>query len=429
MADRTARIAGTLLTGGKGSGTSTASLTTGSVTPVSGQLTLVWVLCQRAGASNTPTMTGTNGLSVTWAAVTNVQDAGNTAKLTLFRGIPSSAVAGTFTIAFAAQVQSAVVWIAITFTNINTTTNQGVVQSVSGSSASATSHALTLAAQANNANAGVYGAGSTANTTYTPEANYGSAIATQADAQGTVGTQEMQGTASARLDVTPTGTFGAAGTICAIAAELTSSNGFDVLTPDSDVKPGVDIAHLTQSGPRRYRGVVLVSGGFGDRMAYGSGGPTNYPTGDSTGIHGVTHPGSVQDTSYFPFPSQRDDTIGTPTAPSQRQIDGILVGLLAKARSGANTFAIDVKFEAGNGPYPKLVVKANPSLGLLADASDTGVVPSSIDPGTAGYRRDGYAWQTLQVTFTVNADGVVEFWRQKQTTGHDLVWWDNFRRG
>jgi hypothetical protein len=423
-----ARIVG--VSKGKGSGTNTASQATGSITPVSGELMLVWVASTRAGASNTPTMTGTNGLSVTWTAVANIQDSGNTEKLTLFRGVPSSSVAGVLTIAFAAQTQLTVSWLIVSYPSVNQATTQGVVQSITGTANAATVKALALAAaQGNNANVVAYGGYSSANTTFTAEAGC-TAVDTQADAQGTIG---VEGTSPATLppDVTPDGgTFGASGTLCAIAVEIKALYALDVRPTGSGLKPGTATAHVTQSGSRRFRGVTSTGGDFGGRPSFGSPGPSGYPVGDPAGLTAVAVPVGASSVGYWPFRSQRDDAVGNPTGPSQRQIGKGGLGLVVAALAGSNTWTIDVKFEAGNGPYPRFRVKADPTLGLYADVIVTAAAPASIDTrsgisgSTEGFRKGGYAWQTLTLVFTLAVAGAVELVREKQTPGMDLVWWD-----
>lgn len=434
MADRTARVVGSSL--GKGSGTVTASLVTGSITPVSGQVMLLWVLSTFATAPNTPTVTGTNGLSVTWTAVANVLNSGNTQKLTLFRGVPSSGTAGTLTIAFAGQAQLTVSWLATMYTNVNQTTNQGAVQSVTGTANSATSKSLVLAAPANNANAVVYGGGSSENTTATAESGF-TVVDTQADARGTVSVEEGQQTATVRIGIAPAGvTFGASGTVNAIAVELTANNALDVRALASDVDQsgalvglrGFDSAAISQTGSGRFRSVTVLGGAFGGQPAFGSSGPSGYPIGDPAGLAAVEHPGSIADPGYWPFRSQRDAAVGNPSAPSQRQTNrGLLTDLIVPGVAGSNGWSIDVRFEAGRGPYPRFLVAGDPTLGLYADVVVAASAPSSIDVGTMGYRRGGYAWQTLTLSFTLAAAGPVELRREKQNDGMDMVWWDNLR--
>lgn len=419
----------------KGSGVTTASQATGTITPVSGELMLVWVASTRAGASNTPTMTGTNGLNGTWTAVATIQDSGNTQKLTLFRGVATSGVAGVLTIAFAAQSQLTVTWVVVSYPNVNQTTNQGVVQSITGTANAATAKSVTLgSAPGNNANVVAGGAFSSANTTFAAASGY-TAVDTQAGANGTLG---VEGTSPATLppNTTATETFGASGVVNAIAVEIRSLTALDIRPTGSGTKPGTATACIAQSGSRRFREVISTGGDFRGRPANGSPGPAGYPVGDPTGRNATTTPTmSTAVRPYWPFLSQRDDATGNPT-PAQRQINkGLLAGWLAKCVVGLNTWAIDVRFEAGNGPYPRLIAKADPTLGLYADAIATAVAPTSIDTrtgidgSTQGFRRGGYAWQTLSVSFTLSAAGVVELWREKRSDGMDMVWWDNARSG
>lgn len=421
---------------GKGSGTLSASQATGSITPVSGRVIYVWVASTFATAPNTPTMTGTNGLSVTWTAIANVLNSGNTQKLTLFRGVPSSSVAGVLTIAFAGQLQLTVSWQVVTVTVIDQTTSQGVVQSITGTANAATEKALAFAAgPTNNVNAILYGAFDTPNTTFTPKSGF-TAIDTQADAQGTIGTEFMVGSRTLTTltppDIAPTGTFGASGTICAIAIEVKALYALDVRPTAGGLLPGLAMAHIAQSGSRRFRGIFTTGGEFGGRPSFGGVGPTGYPAGDSAGLAAVSTPGSLMDKGYWPFKTQRDDTVGNPDPPSQRMASGKqFLSLVVAGVAGVNTWTVDVKFEAGNGPYPRFIAREDPKLGLYADVAVAAAAPASIDDrtgisgSTQGMRKGGYAWQTLTLVFTLAADGAVELRREKQTPGRDSVWWDN----
>lgn len=427
------RIAG--VSKGKGSGATIASLVTGSVTPVSSELMLVWVGNTLGAAVSTPTLTGTNGLSVTWTQVATIVDAPSLQRLTLFRGVPSSSVAGAFTIAFGGVVQLFVVWEAESYPSVAQATNQGIVQSITGTAAAAIQKGLTLgAAQGNNANIVAYGAYSTANTTFTAESG-DTAVATQADVRGTIGVEGTSPATNPPNTAPAGGTFGASGTICAIAAEVKALYALDIRPTDSGVKPGTAIASVCQSGPRRFRGVMSTGADFGGRRSHGLGGPTGYPAGDVAGLNASATPTGAASTGYWPFKSQRDDAVGNAEAPSQRQVNSGYLAFVVAAVAGSNTWTVDVKFEAGSGPYPIFRARANPKVGLAADVTVTASAPGSIDDRTGvsgsskGFRKGGYAWQTLTLIFTLSVAGDVELRREKQTPGMDLVWWDNLVPG
>lgn len=98
------------------SATDATSYTTASWTPVSGRPTFVAVATAiAAGTPNTPTATGTNGWNTTFTAVANsVQDQ---IKITVFRVVPVSSVAGTITFDLSAQTQTGAAWMAVDVVN------------------------------------------------------------------------------------------------------------------------------------------------------------------------------------------------------------------------------------------------------------------------------------------------------------------------
>lgn len=115
---------------------------------------------------------------------------------------------------------------------------------------------------------------------------------------------------------------------------------------------------------------------------------------------------------------------GNPTPPSQQQgIVGYYTSYVI-VQAGTWTVTIDAlvldqdsDYEPTSlsvfAPFPRLTIKANPDVGLLAD-----VVADGIQ--VAG-------WQTLTATFTVTATGAVEVRREKRGIGMaDSVFWDNF---
>lgn len=107
----------------------------------------------------------------------------------------------------------------------------------------------------------------------------------------------------------------------------------------------------------------------------------------------------------------RDDTDGSPTPPSQKQQRvGLLRGVFVPCEGGVRVaISIDCKYTPQGAPVPRIILKANPSVGLPDDiASD---VP------------DGTGWVTVETTpFVPTADGVVEVWREQRQPGS--VCWD-----
>jgi hypothetical protein len=121
---------------------------------------------------------------------------------------------------------------------------------------------------------------------------------------------------------------------------------------------------------------------------------------------------SMLDISTVPA-SGYDLTQGNPTAPSQRMRGGVtLRRLLVPVAAGARSISIDCKNELSEAPYPRILIKADHTLGIHADVE---AVAAS-----------GSAWQTLTLNFTVRNAGVVEVLREKRHPSFDkYVWWDN----
>jgi hypothetical protein len=115
--------------------------------------------------------------------------------------------------------------------------------------------------------------------------------------------------------------------------------------------------------------------------------------------------------------SGRDDAIGNPLPPGQKQgRPGILTGLLIPITAGARQIFIDVlqEVDVGVGLRPRMTLKANADVGLHSDL----VVDAAA----------GVAWQTLTAAFTATGTGAVEVWREKRYQGmDDAIWWDNLR--
>lgn len=98
------------------------SFAAASVTPTSGAVLTAWCATLiSAGTPNTPTASGTNGLSGTWTAIANsVQDQ---IKITLFRSTAASAVAGVLTFDLGGQTNSAAIWGIAQWEDVDTTLN------------------------------------------------------------------------------------------------------------------------------------------------------------------------------------------------------------------------------------------------------------------------------------------------------------------
>lgn len=133
-------------------------------------------------------------------------------------------------------------------------------------------------------------------------------------------------------------------------------------------------------------------------------------------LHGVM----IQTRVVHVVNAARDDVIGNPVGPSQRQDGSGIIGPDRNAilwpihEVGTRTFNIDVKYTPDVSPRPRIIAKANPEVGLLADLVDEAV-------SSAG-------WQTLTVSFSALAVGIVEVWREVPSGYADArTWWDNVR--
>ncbi len=114
--------------------------------------------------------------------------------------------------------------------------------------------------------------------------------------------------------------------------------------------------------------------------------------------------------------NRRDDALGNPSPPSQRQGPlHTLRDIYWPVAAGFRTFAIDVRFHGMQSGTlkPRVHVKANPQVGLNADAV---LMPSvGVD-----------AWETLTFSFTATATGVLSVWREVQDYSADAqANWDN----
>jgi len=388
-----------------GSGTTLAS---NSITPVSGALYLVFV-ANAVAAAGTPTLTGTNGLNVTWTQIATRASAAAGHRLTAFRGVAASAAAGVLTADFGGVAQTianlAVLRAPLT---LDQTTNQGVVQAVSTTQAATTAPTVTLAAVGAARNVAILAALDNVSATWTNSTAGWAALPVIAGVGLSLGAMFR---AHATLDLSPTGTFGTSGITCAIGLELKVDAALP--TPDN---PPRDAALTCQCGGG-LRGVRM-----NDTLPLlqSAGGPTGYPDGDPGGLFagGGT---SVGIGSWTGNPkgkwinkSQRDDSTGNPTPPSQVQYEyGMLEGILVGVSAGARTLTLDCRLEADPGAAlrPQVLVKANADIGLLADVAVAAAA--------------GTAWQTITVPFTAWRAGAVAVHRFKRQQGEFRVWWDN----
>lgn len=81
-------------------------------------------------------------------------------------------------------------------------------------------------------------------------------------------------------------------------------------------------------------------------------------------------------------------------------------------RAGARRVTVDVRQPVATAVRPKLVVKANPAIGLNADVT-----------ATAGTGTD---WQTLEAAFTATANGGVKVWLVNEDFMNPC-WFDNVK--
>ena len=108
----------------------------------------------------------------------------------------------------------------------------------------------------------------------------------------------------------------------------------------------------------------------------------------------------------------RDDTDGYPLPPCQmQQRPGVIGGILIPVNAGAQiTIMLNCKY-TGAIP-PRMIVRANPDVGLLADLF--AVAPQ------------GSGWVNVVATFTPSADGVVDVDRE-QCSSNAFTKWDNLQ--
>lgn len=107
---------------------------------------------------------------------------------------------------------------------------------------------------------------------------------------------------------------------------------------------------------------------------------------------------------------QIDQAIGNP-APSLKVISGLWPARLA-VKSGSRTISVDVLQPVSSAVRPKLIVKANPSIGLNSDLT---AVATTIT-----------VWQTLSLQFTATVNGAVKILLVNED-GVNPCWFDNVR--
>lgn len=188
--------------------------TTSSYIPVFGETVLILVTNRKGTAADIPTLTGTGGWNTTWTEI-KTRAAGGSAltRATLFRGIPVSGTGGTLTATFSAnQAQCSIA--GVSFSGIDQTTDQGVVQSNTGAGGTGGNLAVTLADFSGSSNPVVLGGVARGTpTSFTPEGTY-----SEIEVVGGI-----NGSALAWLlspDTSPTGTLVSGTNWAAIAVEL-----------------------------------------------------------------------------------------------------------------------------------------------------------------------------------------------------------------
>jgi hypothetical protein len=194
--------------------------TTGSGTPVSGQVCYVFVSNRKTTAAEVITsLTGTGGFNTTWTQIHEDQTGGsNLSRGALFRGVCSSGTAGTLTATFAAnQAQCSILM--YTASGVDQATSEGVVQAVenSGSTGGALSVSLSAFGNVNNATF-LFGVARGTPTGFAAESGSWAS-------QFTGG---INGSAAAVLignDTTPTGTLTSGVNWYAVAIEVKASTG------------------------------------------------------------------------------------------------------------------------------------------------------------------------------------------------------------
>ena len=189
------------------------SYASGSTTPTNGRVLTAWVASViAAGTPNTPTATGTNGLSGTWTAIAN--STRDQVKITLFRSVAASGVAGVLTFDFGGQTNSGFAYGIEEWVDVATTLN---VQSTTTTADAATSITMSPA---------LASFASTTNGTYAVVASPGSFLAVRGvNTQGTM--MQLATTVSSGTEITG-GAFYSPGAITAPQLSV-SGAGSDIV--------------------------------------------------------------------------------------------------------------------------------------------------------------------------------------------------------
>lgn len=152
------------------SGTTTTDATsfaTASVTLKArpGVMYALSVVNTHGSSANTVTCATTGG-AVTFTSRNTTQFNGTLSRVSLFTALPSADVTDTITITIGSgQTATACLWSLVAFTNVDTTTNDGIVQTATATGNSTTPSAtLSAFASANNATFGAHGTAQTAAT-------------------------------------------------------------------------------------------------------------------------------------------------------------------------------------------------------------------------------------------------------------------------
>jgi hypothetical protein len=138
-----------------------------------------------------------------------------------------------------------------------------------------------------------------------------------------------------------------------------------------------------------------------------------------TAVTPVAVPRAIIDSSRRDQPhvrGGRDDTEGNLQPPSFR-LEGPGRVFLTRwpVSPGNRTVSIDVKYTPNEAPRPRLIVRANPEVGVVADV--TGEAPS------------GTGWVTIgPLTVAVSQAGALEIFLEVQHPAVDgAAWWDNLQ--
>lgn len=199
--------------------TTASSYTSGSLTPIAGQPTLILVTWRKATAADAiSTFTGTNGWNVTWTQIVGGLVGGSTlSRGMLYRGTPSSGVAGTLTATFgASQLQCSM--LPLSFSGVDAASNEGVVQSAinQGTTGGALSATLSAFGHASNATV-LFGFARGTPTAFSAESGSWTSTTILGGVNGSVGTWLPSN------DTSPTGTLTGGVNWACVGVELRAS--------------------------------------------------------------------------------------------------------------------------------------------------------------------------------------------------------------